>query len=456
MNAGPGTWRWLLAVALVATSPVPLCAQDPAAAEPQPLTLQQAVQQVMQTAPALRGAEAAVDRGRSGLRHAGAARLPGLALEASAVRFAEPMIVAPLHGLDPGRPPVFDETLLQSQLVLSWTVWDGGVRSARIERAAALLGAAEAGREVVRQALLLETVQTYLDAVLAGEVLRSQRARLDAAEGERQRAADLLARGTVARVDVLRADAALSAARAEVLEASGARAVADRSLARLMGLTAEPAWTELEPLRLAAREELPDGDALVARALAASSELQAALRRVAAAAASVAEARAAWLPRLQVGARYTEFASSLGRESGEWQSGVSLSYPLFTGGARNAAHAGAAAELEEAQADAAQVELRVRQALDVARTAFETAGARISALAAAVAQAEEVARIERLALEVGAGVQTNYLTAEAELLRTRVALHGARHAELVARAELARLIGELSETWLSTNLEAVP
>jgi outer membrane protein TolC len=71
-----------------------------------------------------------------------------------------------------------------------------------------------------------------------------------------------------------------------------------------------------------------------------------------------------------------------------------------------------------------------------------------------VVQSEEVARIEKLALDAGSGVQTDYMTAEAQLLGVRASLTEARTAEAGARIELARVSGELSEDWLKSNLGA--
>ncbi|MDO8667184.1 MAG: TolC family protein, partial [Gemmatimonadales bacterium] len=78
------------------------------------------------------------------------------------------------------------------------------------------------------------------------------------------------------------------------------------------------------------------------------------------------------------------------------------------------------------------------------------------ALRSAVEQSEEVARIERLSLEVGSGTQTDYLDAEANLLRARASLIEARHAEISARIELARIAGELSPDWITTKVTHGP
>jgi len=95
----------------------------------------------------------------------------------------------------------------------------------------------------------------------------------------------------------------------------------------------------------------------------------------------------------------------------------------------------------------------VAQGVDRALAAVREAHARVAALGSAAEQSAEVARIERLSLEVGSGTQTDYLDAEANLLRARASLIEARHAEIAARIELARVTGELSLAWLALNLE---
>jgi outer membrane protein TolC len=92
--------------------------------------------------------------------------------------------------------------------------------------------------------------------------------------------------------------------------------------------------------------------------------------------------------------------------------------------------------------------------VDGALGRIAAARARAQAWSTAVEQSTEVARIERLALDTGAGVQTDYLAAEAELLRARAALAEARYVELIAGIELMRSMGELDEGWVEANVES--
>ncbi len=435
----------LPSLALVAVSS-PLLAQAP-------LTLGDAAATVLRVHPTMAAAAAAVARAESGEREARSALLPSLQLDGSAVRFEEPMVVAPLHGFDPTQPPLFDNTLYQGSASLSYTLFDGGARRARIGRAGELASAAAAGAESAAQALLAQLAQSYLRVLANRELLAAHRSRIAAVTAERGRAAQLLEQGRAARLVLLRAEAALSSAGADTVNATSQLATAERTLARL--LAQDPGAMRARPLAPVRSDALPPADraALLAAALERNSELRRAKAQLAAAERTRQEARAAWLPRLQLSGRFVEYASSQGAEAGEWQGGLQLGYPLFTGGARSAVVDRARAEVLAAQADLHSLELRLADALDAALSSWEAAHARVAALTAALAQAQEVARVEQLALRQGAGVQSDYLMAEAEVFRVRAALAEARYAEVGARVELARTTGELSVQWLHDNVE---
>ena len=411
-----------------------------------------AVQLALARHPSLEAAGAALNGAVAALEEAASARLPSLSLDASLTRYQEPMVVAPLHGFDPMRPPTFDRTLAQGGVTVAYTLWDGGVRGARIERAGATMSATAAELSETRQTLVARTLGAYLRVRTAREVVEAHERRVEALERERDRAEQFFSAGRGARVMVLRAEAALAAARAD---AHGARAeleVAERELARLIGeAPARVAGLPVAAVSLTAGA--PSREQAIDRASRGNMRLQRAEHRIQAATAARSEARGLWRPRLQLVGRYVEYAGGAGREQGEWQGGVMMSYPLFTGGARRAAAERADAELRSAIAAREVARLELESAIDAALARLESELARVDALSAAVARSEEVVRVERLALEAGAGVQSDYLAAEAELLNARAALAAARAAVVTARIELARLTGELEVEWLATNLE---
>lgn len=432
---------------------LPAAAAPAIAQAPQELTLDAAVRQALRQHPALDLAQANVARAASGVREAQASRLPSLNLDAHVTRFQEPMVVAPLHGFDPQNPPGFDRTLSQGTATLGYTLFDAS-RGARVDRAHALEAAAQSGSVAARMQVLADVTRAFLRVRTARELAHAHERRSTALRAERDRAAQLVEQGRAARVVLLRAEAALSGAIADEVGARSDVDVAENELARQLNVRPD----SIRTTPLSAVRPLPgvtpDVMQLRAAARAHNPDLVRAQRQVAAAEATRGEARGLRLPRLQLGGRYIEYASSSTDPQGEWQGSLQLSYPIFTGGARAAAHDRANAEIHAAVAEHDLAVRRVDDAIDRATAAHSAARARVSALEAAVAQSEEVTRIDRLALDAGAGVQSDYLTAEADLFRSRAALTDARALEVMALIELARASGQLSEDWIAQNVES--
>jgi outer membrane protein len=413
----------------------------------QALTLSEAVDAAIASHPALRAAELRVDAADARVGIARAQLLPAALSSATLTTFEEPMIVAPLHRLDQAHLPVFDRTLLQGRVGLEYTLFDGGARGALIRTSEA---AREAARERFRAAqadLLTEVTAAYLAALSAREVHQAALRQVASLESERTRSDQRFDEGTVARVETLRAEAALQGARADEASAGARVALTERSLARAMGL---------DPEALAAR---PFADvAWVSDAAAAvdatDPRVAAARRSVDAARGRVAQERATRLPVVRGNAAMLGYASGEWDPSAEWQAGVSVSWPISTGGARAAAIRQAEAELAAEEQLLRSTELAIAAELDQADAAILEASARTQALAAAVTQWEEVARIEALGLSEGAGVQSDFLRAEAALFQARAALSRARYDEVLGHVRRARTQGTLDRTWMDAALES--
>jgi outer membrane protein TolC len=294
--------------------------------------------------------------------------------------------------------------------------------------------------------ILEATIGAYVGVLSARAVLEASVARVAALEEEHARASRAFAAGTTAELEVLRAAATLQEARAEEAGARARVGLAERALARLMGTDGD-AMAGRPLVDVGVRATPPRG------AAASSPLVMRASRAVAAAEARVAEERGGRLPTLEAGAGLLDYGTASGGHVFEWQAGVQVSWPLFTGGARSAAVRRAAADLSAAESDLEATRLQVAQAVDAAQTAVVEADARAEALELAVTQWEEVARIEALALDAGSGVQRDLLQAQAGLYQARAGHAVARYDAIVARARLARAEGTLDRTWTTESLE---
>ena len=179
-----------------------------------------------------------------------------------------------------------------------------------------------------------------LKCLLSGqEVLDAVEAQQDALVAEVGRVRQFLQEGKAARVDLLRAEAALSRTEASAISARADLGLAQGRLARLTGLSLESiAGAALAGVEVGA-DPLPDRSRLLSEARAANPEISRAREILAGATAGVKEAGASWFPRVEAGGRYSDFGTLDGGHVQEWQGLVQISYPLFSGGSTQAERA---------------------------------------------------------------------------------------------------------------------
>lgn len=424
-----------------------------------PGSLAEAVARALEVHPSIEAATAATEAADAGLRAARATRLPSVAVDGSVVRFEEPMLVAPLHRFDPTAVPDFDATLVRGTMAAQYTLFDGGRRGAEVQRARSLVAAGEAARRDAAANLAQRTAEAYLSVLAAREVVAAQARRESALEAEVDRARQFLREGAAPRLEVLRAEAELSSVQADGEAARRRLDLAVTTLGRLLDVAPaelrnasldEPGLPTGPPPALlpadTAGSEVLDRSPAVARARSAAR----------AADAGVAAARSAWLPSVDAQVGYTLYAGGSVDAVAEWQAGVSVRYPVFTGGVRAGAVQRARADAVRADAEARVIREEVARAADAARTAELEARSRVAALEAAVTRFAELARVERLALDEGAGTQSDWLRAEAGLFQARAGLADARYAVIRARVAWGRAVGRLDLDWIDSLMEVTP
>lgn len=455
---------WTLAsLVLMALAAVPAGAQrppdpSPGASEGAPagessLTITGAARRALEHHPSIPEARARARVMNADVGSSRSARLPRLSVSGSATQYQEPTLVTPIHGFTPGQTPPFDRTLLQGGGHLTYTLWDGGARGARIDASRSRASAARAGLSEAEQSLVSRVAASYLEILTLSRVLEAHDRRAQALEAELARVEDLRQVGRAARVDRLRVESALAGAEAERVAVASEMAVARADLARLIGTSR----ADVEPDRLTPPAPVapapPPADTLLARALDRNPAVERARREVEASEAGLSVARSARWPRLEMGGHLLHWGSDADPNGAtEWNAGLQVSVPLFTGGATGSRIARAEAERRASRERLRLARLRADEEVDAALSALRDARARTRSLETLVRTSEEVVRIEALRLETGRGTQTDYLDAESALLDARAGLTRARHAALAARVRLARIQGVLTPDWLARNL----
>jgi outer membrane protein len=443
-------------LALMALAGLLPAAGRAAEAPPAGLTLPAAVERALERFPSVAAARAQQRQAQEGLAATEGARGPRGVINGSAIQYEKPVAVTPIHGFSPGQLPDFDRTILQGQFSTSYTLWDGGATGARIAVASSQVNGAEAALGAAEQDLAERVAAAYLTALGKARTLAAYDQRLAALEAELARARRLLDAGKAPQVEVIRAEANLANARSQRVSLAAALDNAERDLARLLDVPVE----ETRAARLAPAglkdPATPDREALARAAIERSPAVAQARARLAMAEADVTLAESALRPELRAVANLNDWASSRGNAATEWNAGFQVTVPLFDGGTVRhriaQAQAGRAAAAEQVRLAEAQV----REAIDRAAAAAEEAQGRIESLARAADRYAEVARVQKLLLDNGAGTQTDYLAAEADLLTARASLAEGEQAVVLTRVDLARAAGRLTLDWLSANLETRP
>jgi outer membrane protein TolC len=310
----------------------------------------------------------------------------------------------------------------------------GGLSSAR--------HSAEAARgafEVSEVAVLYQTAQSFFAAAGADELMT---ARHHAVEVAQRTLTDAQARrdaGTVTRVEVSRAEAALVRARQAAVDAEATRDEVYRFLGTLIG--------NKEPLRVAP-PELPTSTpaASVPEALRARPEMLAAVQQVAAADAAASAAAWRWAPTISgfANARAFNYPGFSGDEY-SWALGVQLDWQIFDGGIRDAQRRQTTAQRREAEARLGLVQDTVGD--EVANAAQELATRRL-ALDAAKRQldlARETLDLVRKQREAGTATQLDLLTAQDALVAADVGMAQARFDLQLGHLTLQRATGIFPE-----------
>ncbi|HEX3479004.1 MAG TPA: TolC family protein [Kofleriaceae bacterium] len=373
-----------------------------------------------------------------------ALRGPLIAARASALVWNR-AIVADLGELGP--ITIRDRVTGSLDLAVSQPVSGALVIGRLVERDRAVTEASRAQRAGHRIEIAYRAAETYLAALQASALAQVAAATEHQLDGDLQRARQLLAAGTLQRVDVLRLEVERARVEQQGLQAETAAASARGRLGLLLGL---PDGTELAladvdttPPELASTEAEAENDA-VARARRDRAELHAAEATARAADAGVGLARSSYYPAIAVVAQYSRaiHAGLLSSPDAAFV-GVTLDWTLWDWGRRAAeVEASQAADRQARRAQAAlgdqiaaDTRARWREAR-LARATLEVADRRLAAAA-------EARRIQAARFAQGAATTIEVLDAETALASAQAEAAIGRYQYLVAWMGLSREVGAL-------------
>jgi outer membrane protein, heavy metal efflux system len=414
--------RFLTAVvAGVATGAIAL------AQSPPPLTLEQALARALARSPQRQGAAAMAEGAKTAARFAGAWPNPAVDLRAENWTFGS-WKWSPSS--DPSAPPSLD-----AFVVLSQPVELGGKRAARRAIGDAELQAAEAFLAQVERALVFETTRLFLDVVRSREMLTALEQNRDEMRALQRAMGARVGEGMSAASDLAKFQAETARLETQTLRT---RIELNRSLSLLGAVLQTGSPVSADQLVEPAAAVPPEGEVseLVARALARSPDVRAAVAKEARATHALALERARRVPDTMFSGGYKRTG---GFDGGVL--GVTVSLPVFDRNQRGVAVATGEtrAAMQERLGVEARVAADVRSSLEAARLL----DARARRIDDELLRPAEVVRVAaRSAFREGAADILSLVDAERVYLEARREALLVRFDALAAAIEVRVILGE--------------
>jgi outer membrane protein TolC len=320
-------------------------------------------------------------------------------------------------------------------------LFTGFRRGADRRAARASQSAADAGLIDTEFQADLTTTQQFFDALAAQQLVRVREASVRRAEEQLNLSTAKLRVGSATRSDSLRSLVNLGNARLALVSAESDVARTQATLARTLGRDGRVA-AEDDSAFYAATVSL-DTASLNQEARNRSPRIIAATANAEAADASVKASRSQYYPTLGLSAS----ANWSGNNQSDYDLSASrqlqlgLSWPIFNRFQREQGVVNALTSLDNAEAQAADSRRAVLANLRAAIASLEAARLTISITQTSVLAAEEDLRVQQERYRLGAATIVDVLTSQVTLDDAEVAYIRTRLDFLVARAELAALLG---------------
>ena len=330
-------------------------------------------------------------------------------------------------------------------LSLSWLLLDFGGRAGTIGQAREALLAADWTHNATLQNVVLAVEQAYFQYLGTKTLLVAQQTSVKEAQTNLEAAGQRHRVGVATIADVLQAKTALSQTQLTLEATEGQLQTTRGALALSMGLPANVPYDIGLPSDTTVPLGISDSvESLIERAVRERPDLAAQRTQVRAAQARLSVARSAALPSLSVSGNTGDTRFISNSPSGNSYIGlVTLSVPLFSGGAQVYNIKAASAAVEAATQRAAGFEQQVIYQVFNSYYALHTATQQVRTSTDLLASATQSEQVALGRYRAGAGTLIDLLTAEAALAAARAQSIQARFSWFIALAQLAHDTGIL-------------
>jgi outer membrane protein TolC len=402
-------------------------------------TLPQAINLALTNNPDAQLAQQRILVAQAGLRQANAAFSPQVQFQSSYTRTDNPMLVfgsllnqrSYSSGLDFNHVPDVDDLNVKGLVTLP--LYAGGRNVAGRNAAKANTEAARHNAAAIRNALAFEVSRAFHTVLKTREFIGATEAGVQAFETNLAIANKRFNAGTLLKNEVLDVEVRLAQAREELVRAQNSRALAERALRNLLGISqGEFVLADSAP----AMQVPASGD------FAHRAELAASQQRQRAADADVRRAKGGHLPQVNA---FSSLDYDYGwRSDGDGKSytaGLMFRWDWWDGRLTRAKVQEAKAQLESAREEDRKLRLALDLEVEQARLALQDADERLKVTEKTVDQAKESVELTRSRFDQGLAISTQLIDAETSLIAARVRRAEAQTDRQIAVAALRKALG---------------
>jgi outer membrane protein len=339
-----------------------------------------------------------------------------------------------------------DLATFPATLSLTYTVFDFGGRSAKLDQAKASLLAADFGFNDTHRRIVFEVAEAHYRLLDAMAQEDAARATLNDTQTVQQATETKLANGLATLPDVLEARAATAQAQYELASIEGLEAIARGSLATLLGVSPIAMLHVEDSSKTVAAETLEEPvQAVLARALAQRPDLLAQIAQVRFADGEIKQARSAYYPVLSFSGEWghrnsygsQNFSPTVSSHIYPYSVQLNFNWTIFDGGAHHSEVMRAEADRREAEARAVSSRDQIENEVWTSYANFTTAQAQQKAANALLDAAQLSFNAATRAFQAGVRTFVDVTAAQRQLARARTAQASARIQVLTSLADLA-------------------
>ena len=332
------------------------------------------------------------------------------------------------------------DRLSQFSVSASYDVFRGGAKFHDLSRASAAVDGAGAGELEARYQTALATEAAYYDVIAQSQLLGVVEGRVRRAREQLEVARARVLSGAAVQTDSLQLLLELTRAEVDELRQNSALTVARLELGRRVGRAGAVDAAPLDPAPL---PPLPlTREQIVQEALEGSPSLLVARSQQRLTDAAFKAERASYLPTVSLFGQWAGFDEDVIPDALKRTTlGISVSYSLFDGAARELRVFRASTERRVADAAAADAERTTIRDVTEAYEAYTTARASTELAERGVVVARENLRVQSERYRAGATTIIDLVTAQVDLTEAEADLVQARQATRLALAGVEAILG---------------